>query len=108
MNWENIYMHAKEWVLEAGERIKSSFEETLNIQTKSSANDLVTNMDKEIEQFFIQKIKSIYPDHKILGEEGYGDQVEVLEGIVWMLDPIDGTMNFIHQQRNFAISLGIY
>ena len=34
--------------------------------------------------------------------------VQTLEGVVWMLDPIDGTMNFIHQKRNFAISLGIY
>ena len=34
--------------------------------------------------------------------------VQTLDGVVWMLDPIDGTMNFIHQKRNFAISLGIY
>jgi myo-inositol-1(or 4)-monophosphatase len=43
-----------------------------------------------------------------MGEEGFGDKLEGLEGIVWMIDPIDGTMNFIHQQRNFAISLGVY
>ncbi|MDR6998057.1 inositol monophosphatase family protein [Neobacillus niacini] len=108
MNWENIYTLALAWVKEAGERIKSSFDQTLNIQTKSNANDLVTNMDKEIEQFFIGKIRESFPDHKILGEEGFGDELKNLDGITWMIDPIDGTMNFIHQQRNFAISLGIY
>lgn len=108
MNWELIDRSAKEWVKEAGNRIRLSFDKTLDIQTKSDPNDLVTNMDKEIEQFFISKIRESFPDHKILGEEGFGDEVNKLEGIVWLIDPIDGTMNFIHQQRNFAISLGVY
>jgi len=108
MNWEQIYSHAKEWVNDAGAKIRLSFDKTLNIQTKSNANDLVTNMDKEIEQFFINKIREVYPNHKIMGEEGFGDTLDSLDGIVWLIDPIDGTMNFIHQQRNFAISLGVY
>lgn len=108
MDWEKIDTYAKEWVKEAGKKIRDSFDQTLNIQTKSNPNDLVTNMDKEIEKFFITKIKEIFPDHRILGEEGLGDEVKSLEGTVWMIDPIDGTMNFIHQQRNFAISLGVY
>jgi myo-inositol-1(or 4)-monophosphatase len=108
MDWEKIDTYAKQWVKEAGKKIRDSFDQTLNIQTKSNPNDLVTNMDKEIEQFFITKIKEIFPNHRILGEEGLGDDVKSLEGTVWMIDPIDGTMNFIHQQRNFAISLGVY
>ncbi len=108
MNWEAIYTDAKQWVKEAGERIRFSFQQTLTIRTKSNPNDLVTNMDQEIEQFFIGKIREAYPEHKIMGEEGFGDQLADLNGIVWMIDPIDGTMNFVHQQRNFAISLGVY
>ncbi|WP_066371889.1 inositol monophosphatase family protein [Neobacillus fumarioli] len=108
MNWELIYSHAVQWVKEAGENIRLSFDKTLNIQTKSNRNDLVTNIDKETEQFFIDKIRAVYPEHKIMGEEGLGDQLENLDGIVWLIDPIDGTMNFVHQQRNFAISLGVY
>ncbi|PMC35180.1 inositol monophosphatase [Bacillus sp. UMB0899] len=107
-NWLEIDQHAKQWIQEAGEIIRSSFESTLSIQFKSNPNDLVTNMDKEIEQFLIGKIHETYPDHRILGEEGYGDEVTDLEGVVWIIDPIDGTMNFVHQQRNFAISIGIY
>jgi len=108
MNWESIDAHAKQWVKEAGNKIRLSFDQTLNIETKSNANDLVTNIDKEIEQFFIGKIRSVYPNHKIIGEEGFGDELNTSDGIVWLIDPIDGTMNFIHQQRNFAISIGVY
>ncbi|RFU71125.1 inositol monophosphatase family protein [Peribacillus saganii] len=107
-SWKEIDTHAKEWTKTAGKRLRESFKETLNISTKSNRNDLVTNMDKETEEFFITKIKENYPDHRILGEEGMGEGVTDLNGIVWIIDPIDGTMNFIHQQRNFAISIGIY
>ncbi|MED3552343.1 inositol monophosphatase family protein [Cytobacillus praedii] len=106
--WKEIDRNAKSWIMEAGQRIKQSFSKTLTIETKSNANDLVTDIDKNTEQFFIKKIKEHYPDHKILGEEGFGDDISDLKGIVWIIDPIDGTMNFIHQQRNFAISIGIY
>lgn len=108
VDWKKIDDFAKSWIKEAGEEIKKSFKNTLNIETKSNRNDLVTNIDKQTEQFFIKKIKEIFPDHKILGEEGFGDRIEKLTGITWIIDPIDGTMNFIHQQRNFAISIGIY
>ncbi|MBM7647271.1 myo-inositol-1(or 4)-monophosphatase [Bacillus ectoiniformans] len=107
-SWKEIDDCVKRWIAEAGERIRKSFSHSLSIQTKSNPNDLVTNMDKETEQFLIQNIRSHFPDHLILGEEGHGDRVNSMDGIVWIIDPIDGTMNFIHQQRNFAISIGIY
>ncbi|PPA72193.1 inositol monophosphatase family protein [Jeotgalibacillus proteolyticus] len=107
-NWNEIDRFAKDLIHHAGETIKNSFKDKLSIESKSNANDLVTNMDKEIEQYFVKEIRRYNPDHKILGEEGYGDQVTSHEGTVWIVDPIDGTMNFVHQQRNFAISIGIY
>lgn len=100
--------YAKSLIKEAGDKIRVSFFNRIHIDTKSSANDLVTNIDREIEQFFIKRIRTDFPDHKIIGEEGFGDDGENLEGVSWILDPIDGTMNFVHQKRNFAISLGIY
>lgn len=107
-NWQEIDTYAKGWVKESGERIRESFTKSLNVLTKSNANDLVTNIDKETEQYFIERIRSTFPEHKVLGEEGYGDELKTLTGIVWIIDPIDGTINFVHQQRNFAISIGIY
>lgn len=107
-NLQEIDTYAKSWIREAGENIRASFSKTLNVTTKSNPNDLVTDIDKATERFFIEKIKGTFSDHRIMGEEGYGDKVEDLAGVIWIIDPIDGTMNFVHQQRNFAISIGIY
>lgn len=108
MNWVSIDRYAKSLIKEAGHKIRASFFNRIHIETKANANDLVTNIDREIEQFFISRIKKDFPLHKIIGEEGFGDDVGSLEGVTWILDPIDGTTNFVHQKRNFAISLGIY
>jgi len=108
LNWDYIDRYAKSLIKEAGHKIRVSFFSNIHIDTKSSASDLVTNIDREIEQFFISRIQADFPGHKIIGEEGYGDDGESLDGVAWILDPIDGTMNFVHQKRNFAISLGIY
>lgn len=108
MDLHKMDLYIKSLIKEAGNRIRNSFLTDITIESKEDANDLVTNIDKEIEQFFISRIREDFPGHRIFGEEGFGDNVENLDGTVWMLDPIDGTMNFIHQKRNFAISLGIY
>ena len=108
MNWGMIDKYAKSLIKEAGHIIRNSFFKTIDVDTKADANDLVTNIDRDIERFFISRIQRDFPEHKVLGEEGFGDDVQSLDGVIWLLDPIDGTMNFVHQKRNFAISLGIY
>ncbi|GER68431.1 inositol-1-monophosphatase [Weizmannia acidilactici] len=106
--WEEIDTYAKQWIKEAGSRIIGSLSSPLRIETKSNRNDLVTNIDKETEQFLIQKIRTTFPGHRILGEEGFGEDVKDAGGIIWILDPIDGTVNFVHQKVNFMISIGVY
>ncbi|WP_093212310.1 inositol monophosphatase family protein [Sediminibacillus albus] len=105
---KDLFDTARKWVLEAGKTIRDAIDQPLTIDTKSNANDLVTHMDRETEQFFAEKIRAEYPEHFILSEEGYGDELKSDKGIVWIIDPIDGTMNFVHQKRNFAISIGIF
>lgn len=107
-NWEKIHSLTTTWILEAGENIRKALSEKIDIQTKSNRNDLVTNVDQQTEQFFIDKIRKTFPSHNVLGEEGFGDSLTDTKGVIWIIDPIDGTMNFVHQQRNFAISIGIY
>jgi myo-inositol-1(or 4)-monophosphatase len=104
----NIFQFAKKWILEAGSRIRQSIDDPIEVGTKSNPNDLVTTMDKSTEKFFLEKIKTTFPDHFLLSEEGFGDEVKSLSGTVWIIDPIDGTMNFVQQKRNFTISIGIY
>lgn len=99
---------AQALIKEAGERIRSAFSYDLVVETKSNANDLVTNIDRETELFFIEKITAQHPTHRIFGEEGMGKPVTSLEGVVWIIDPIDGTMNFVKQHRHFMITIGIF
>ncbi|MGN1401855.1 MAG: inositol monophosphatase family protein [Bacillus sp. (in: firmicutes)] len=107
--WEQIAGDAEKWMKEATENIKHSFQEVLEITSKSHKNDLVTNIDKEVEAFFYEKITDSYPGHVILGEESaHKEKIDLTNGTVWIIDPIDGTLNFIHQQREFAVSIGVY
>lgn len=108
MDLREVDIFAKEMIREAGRRIRDSFSYDLEIETKSNANDLVTNIDRETELFFVQMIKEKYPTHRILGEEGMSEKVDSLEGVVWIIDPIDGTMNFVKQHRHFMISIGVF
>ncbi|HCV0340078.1 TPA: inositol monophosphatase family protein [Staphylococcus aureus] len=103
-----LYGFAQGLIQEAGIRIKQLMEQNLTIETKSNPNDLVTNVDKATEDFIFDTILEIYPNHQVLGEEGHGHDIDTSKGTVWVVDPIDGTLNFVHQQENFAISIGIY
>lgn len=107
-DWIQIDTYVRQWLKEVRENILDSFNHTLNIQTKSDRNDLVTNIDKETELFLVNNIMKHFPNHRIVGEEGHGKDINQEDGIIWIIDPIDGTVNFVHQQRNFAISIGIY
>lgn len=108
MDIEEILSTSNKWLLEAGEIAKQAILKGFDVDTKVNRKDLVTNVDKAIEKFFIDKVSQYYPEHRLLGEEGQGDKVTELNGIVWILDPIDGTMNFVIKKRDFAITLGIY
>ncbi|KGR80489.1 inositol monophosphatase family protein [Ureibacillus manganicus] len=108
MDLHQIDQFAKGIIVEAGRRIRESFTYDMVVETKSDANDLVTNIDRETETFFIEKIKQFNSQHKVLGEEGMGEEIDSLEGPVWIIDPIDGTMNFVKQHRHFMISIGFF
>lgn len=103
-----LYEFLKDITLQAGQNIRNQLNEPLEIETKSNPNDLVTNMDKATEQFLLERIQKTYPDHRVIGEEGNGKDIDNLDGVIWIIDPIDGTLNFVHQQENFAISIGIF
>lgn len=103
-----LYHQARAWVLEAGALVRDNIHIPLTVNTKSDRKDLVTQVDQEVEYFFVDKIKTHFPDHFLLSEEGYGDRELNEEGVVWIIDPIDGTKNFVHQKKCFAISVGIF
>ena len=67
--------------------------------------DLVTIIDKRVESFLIQEIKTRYSEHDILGEETgrSGNSSRYL----WIIDPIDGTTSFVHGQPFYAVSIAL-
>ncbi|RSL30417.1 inositol monophosphatase [Salibacterium salarium] len=106
-NWQEVKNVAEKWVEEAGKMLKESLHESLDIQTKSNPNDLVTEMDYKIERFLTEHIEKRYPQHKTIGEEEAGQHIGSTDGVIWIIDPIDGTTNFVHQKYNFAISVAV-
>jgi myo-inositol-1(or 4)-monophosphatase len=67
-------------------------------------NDFVTEVDRQAEQIIIETIKSSYPDHAFLGEEsGKSGDSEFL----WIIDPLDGTTNFLHGIPHFSVSIAL-
>ncbi|OGO94496.1 MAG: inositol monophosphatase [Coxiella sp. RIFCSPHIGHO2_12_FULL_44_14] len=71
--------------------------------TEKGRNDFVTTVDQYAEQEIIQIIRKSYPEHSILAEESGLDQRD--EHSVWIIDPLDGTTNFIHGFPQFAVSI---
>ncbi|ARD74111.1 inositol monophosphatase family protein [Staphylococcus xylosus] len=103
-----VYEYAKGLILEAGINVRKIMKEDIKVETKSNPNDLVTNVDKATEKYLFDNITETYPNHLVIGEEGHGHHLKDETGVVWVIDPIDGTLNFVHQKENFAISIGIY
>jgi myo-inositol-1(or 4)-monophosphatase len=71
--------------------------------TKSSLTDVVTEMDRKVEALLVDRILSRRPDDGILGEEGSDHVGET--GIRWVLDPIDGTVNYLYDHPMWSVSV---
>lgn len=104
---ENKFQFAKKLIREAGDFIKSNMVNELEIEEKTRFDDLVTNLDKETQELLIANIKQVYPDDHILAEEN-GVHHNITDGNVWVLDPIDGTVNFVAQATHFAVMIAYY
>lgn len=90
------YETTRQAAIEGGEVAHELFRTDLDIGTKESAMDFVTRADTEAQQRVVEIIREEYPNATIVGEEG--DELKsVPEGDdVWVIDPIDGTSNFVH------------
>lgn len=72
--------------------------------TKKSHADFVSEVDRAAEQTIIQTLREAYPDHAILAEES-GNQGD--SEFVWIIDPLDGTTNFLHGFPQFSVSIAL-
>ena len=85
--------------------ICSASERKTNIEKKSSSSDYVTSLDRQIESGIVQFIRKNRANDGILGEEGASRSGT--SGIRWIIDPIDGTSNFVYSIPYFSISIAI-
>lgn len=104
---ESKFAFAKEIIKEAAAYIKENISQSLTIEQKTSHNDLVTNIDKQTQDLLVQRIQERYKNDHIFAEEN-GLVHDIKDGAVWVLDPIDGTVNFIAQQEDFCIMIAYY
>jgi myo-inositol-1(or 4)-monophosphatase len=106
MNAENSYftLIATQAALQAGELLKKGFSTSFQISSKEGKQNLVTEYDKKSEDIILSFIQKHFPSHDILSEERGAINQEGGE-IVWIVDPLDGTVNFAHNIPMFSISI---
>ncbi|KAL8957945.1 MAG: hypothetical protein Q9193_004901, partial [Seirophora villosa] len=75
-----------------------------NVDTKKNSSDLVTETDKAVEDLISSSLKSEYPDYSFLGEET-AQSGRLTDAPTFVVDPIDGTTNFVHAHPYVSISL---
>ncbi|WP_343700790.1 inositol monophosphatase family protein [Chitinophaga sp.] len=91
---------------QAGAKVlQEYFNGTFTVSHKSTVNDLVTEADKAAETAIINVIREDYPEHQILSEES--GEMKMDSPVKWIIDPIDGTVNFAHGVPLCCVSIGV-
>ena len=96
---------ASDLALEAGRIHADGRRQALTIETKSSPTDLVSQIDKAAERLIVDRLRSERPDDAILGEEGTSR--EGTSGLRWVVDPLDGTTNYIYGYPAYSVSIAV-
>jgi len=99
---EELYSFIHPLAIEAGEILMEGYEmASKKVSIKGDFYDVVTDYDNKIEDFLMAKILASYPGHKFIGEEATAKNNnvsgELTDAPTWIIDPIDGTSNFIKQ-----------
>ena len=106
MNYQLLCENAVDLIKETGEYVRQQ-REILNddgVETKGK-NDFVTVVDKASEELLVAGLAKLLPESGFIAEEGTNDKVG--EVYNWIIDPIDGTTNFIHNAPPFCISVAL-
>ncbi|HEY9036122.1 MAG TPA: inositol monophosphatase family protein [Pseudomonadales bacterium] len=93
---------AADYIVRAGERL-----DRLNVESKS-VNDYVSEVDREAERIIIETLKEKYPTHAFLAEESAPTLDDRDNDYLWVIDPLDGTTNFLRGIPHYAISVACY
>lgn len=91
---------------EAGELLRRGFGQQLELATKSSTIDWVTQFDLASEKLIVERLTTAFHGHTLIGEEG--GRRTAAGDYCWYIDPLDGTNNFAHGYPVFCVSLALY
>jgi len=95
---------AREAAEAAGRGLRERFGQPINVRSKG-LHDFVTEADDEAERTIVEHLRGNYPDHSIMTEESAPDTAP--GGYRWIVDPLDGTTNFIHGVPTFCVSIAL-
>ncbi|KAH8327621.1 hypothetical protein KR074_003750 [Drosophila pseudoananassae] len=107
---EKCFEVASNLVSEAGRLIAKNNDNRVEFELKSNDIDLVTQTDKDVEKLIMEGISKAFPNHKFIGEEqssAEGGVKKLTDDPTWIIDPVDGTMNFVHAFPHSCISVGL-
>jgi len=85
--------------------LRERFQTTVAVEIKGLAN-FVTQADLESERIIVETIRDRFPSHSFIAEESLNDRADATD--LWIIDPLDGTSNFMHGIPHFAISISYY
>jgi len=105
--WQKAYDTAVEVARKAGAEIRKAGESEIRVMTKSSTVDLVTKTDERVEKIIIGALKAEFSTHCFIGEESVakGEPCILTDKPTWIIDPVDGTTNFVHGFPFVAVSI---
>lgn len=100
---------AVEMARHAGQLVQSYFGRPIEVEFKDKKNqDPVTRADKESQAYLYDAISRRFPDHGVIGEESPEEESEALASdLMWVLDPLDGTTNFLNGLPMYGVSIGV-
>lgn len=97
---------ARQIAEDAADLLRPALGRRAELAVKTSSIDLVTEFDQKADRLITSRLREAFPDHGLLAEES-GEQGS-LEGLHWMIDPLDGTVNFAHGIPHFGVSMSLY
>jgi myo-inositol-1(or 4)-monophosphatase len=96
---------ASDLALQAGRIHTEGRRSALTIETKSSPTDVVSQVDKEAERLVVDRLRADRPADGLLAEEG--SLLDGTSGVRWVVDPLDGTTNYVYGYPAYAASIGV-
>lgn len=103
---QSISIFAMDMALRAGSLMQQERRKGQLEHQYKSAQELVTSADLKVDELITKQIRKMYPDHRILSEESNPEeQLTDLDHPLWIIDPIDGTVNFAHHHHQVAVSI---